>query len=523
MRRLHSATFHLSYAVRAKPFLCAAGILVFALSEGTAADAETIGMAPLRREQPSLTGSGVIVGQPESSPAPGVWQVNPAAVAQPASLFTWIAAGGTATTFPNGVGSESAHANGVGQVLYGGTVGIAPGVQHVRNYEANYYVTNFVQRGVNTPDMIVNNSWIASVSPSMEQAFDSYAANRNVLFVSGMANESSTPPAPASAYNGIGVGLSGAPSSIGPTSDGRAKPDMVVPGYGHTSFATPAVAGAAALLMQAGARGDAGAGTAPLATNSTLIKAMLQNGAAKAAGWSNGVTRPLDARWGAGDLNLYHSWLHLRGGRSPVIATTTVLVDAPHPPTSHAGNSLTRRGWDQATITSTMSSDAIAHYYFNLPGSPGATFLGTATLVWKRASGAASARNLDLFLYHLATTNLVASSQSTIDNVEHLFATNLPPGRYNLQVLKRGGVGQAGTEAYALAFDFISPALTITRSNSAVRIAWPVNQAGLKLESTPSLTPISWQAVTNSPYVTNGQNTVLLPATGSMSYFRLRR
>jgi hypothetical protein len=43
--------------------------------------------------------------------------------------------------------------------------------------------------------------------------------------------------------------------------------------------------------------------------------------------------------------------------------------------------------------------------------------------------------------------------------VEHLYAVGLPPGRYDLQVLKNGSVSKRVTpaEAYALAFEFGPP------------------------------------------------------------------
>ena len=108
-----------------------------------------------------------------------------------------------------------------------------------------------------------------------------------------------------------------------------------------------------------------------------------------------------------------------------------------------------------------MLSDRVAHYYFNLPTNGGA-FSATATLVWKKFAGPLD--NLELFLFDADSNTLVTCSTSSVDNVEHIFAPKLPAGRYDLQVLKRGGAGQMGAESYALAFDFASVKLSVVRS-----------------------------------------------------------
>lgn len=525
MRRLNSQHDGVQSAVLSRPrsVLLASLFLITSAANLRPADPNATGLAALRREQPSLTGAGVPIGHVEA-PYGGdnVFQVNPSFVGQATSLFTWISPTGTADTFPNEVGFESGHANGVGAVFFGLPGGVAMGVQHVRNYDAQHYMDSVLTPLASQPDMVVNNSWVGDVSSARDLLFDNYAATRNVLFVSGMNNAQDTPQAPGSAYNGIGVGNSTGMSSIGPTADGRAKPDIVVTGSELVSYVTPVVSGAAALLIQAAARDDGGAGTAALATNSQTIKALLLNGAVKPPGWTNGITRPLDARWGAGEVNMYHSWLQLRGGRSAPIATITSQSNPTHPPTAHAANNSTLRGWDYSTIASTIPMDAIAHYYFNLTNAGG--FTANVTLVWKRAFGAASAKNLDLFLYRMAGTNLVAVSRSTVDNVEHLFTTNLAPGRYNLQVVRRGGALQQGAESYALAWNFVCPKLVVERDGNNVVLSWPVNETGLVLQSSPSIAPpIQWQAVSATPFYTNGQNAIALPMNGTMTSFRLYR
>jgi hypothetical protein len=281
------------------------------------------------------------------------------------------------------------------------------------------------------------------------------------------------------------------------------------------------VAGAAALLLQAATANDGGAATSAIATNSSVIKALLLNGAVKPTNWTNGVTRPLDARYGAGVLNVYNSDMQLRGGRRMAVATNSVSVGGPHPPTSDTNNVASLRGWDFSSIQSAVLSDRIAHYNFDLPTNA-AAYSATATLVWKKGFGALT--NLDLFLYDTRSNTLVARSTSVVDNVEHLFIPRLPAGRYDLQVLKRG-VALIGSESYALAFDFSPVALTIVRSGSHVTAAWPASPAGFTLEGASSLgaPPGAWQLVDGQAVLSNAMNTVTFPASSSARFLRLVR
>lgn len=416
----------------------------------TASEFEAIGLDQLRLMVPSLTGSGVVVAQPEVN-APG-WQVNPAVVNQPQSLFTWTASAGSTNVFPNSIGAESGHANGVATPFYGLTNGVAPGVAHVHSYEANYFFNSLIVPQVAIPARIVNQSFIFGMEISgIDQDYDDYAARYNTILVSGAGNGGAV-SSPATAYNGIAVGAYGGSSSIGPTVGGRSKPDITAPSS-LTSFSTPQVAGAAALLVQAAARNDGGPGTASSATNAITIKALLLNGASKPPGWTNGNTTPLDARYGAGIVHVGNAYRQLRGGKHSPVVTETVLVGAAHPPAVTSSNLPTRRGWDSQSLSSTVTHHGVAHYFVDLTPVAGRTL--TATLVWNRRLNQVNINNLDLFLYDTASGALVARSESAVDNVEHICVTNLPAARYNLQVLKHGGAGRVtASETYALAFEF---------------------------------------------------------------------
>lgn len=494
-----------------------------------ASDLDTIGVTILNQVDPTLQGTGIVVAQPEADETQGSndFEVDPIIVGQPTNLFTWISASGTATNFPNSVGSESVHANSVGIEFYEPGSGVAPDVSHVYNYDADYFISEYIQSARTFPAVVVNQSFTEGTNdPPIDQDYDNYAANHNVLFLSGTATYDVPICSPASCYNGIAVDVTVGNGTLdsGPTVDGRCKPDITSPGSEATSFATPYVSGAAAVLLQAALRGDGGANT-NAARNISTLKALLLNGAVKPPGWTNAVTRPLDLRFGAGILNVFNSWEQLKGGKNAFIESTSVTDGDPHPPGAKTNNEPVLRGWDCNTLTNSNSShDEINHYYFNLPGSN--SFTLTSTLVWLRHASTTSINNLDLFLYDTANTNLVLCSTSAVDNVQHIYIPSLPPGRYDLQVEKNPNDEVSSGETYALAFEFFNLSLTISQSDTNVVISWPLVPAGFELESTTNLSPpVVWSAVSAPVTVdTNtSQNVVSVPIASGNQFFILQR
>jgi hypothetical protein len=440
----------------------AAAVLFCLAAHGASAATELdlIGVTALRALVPDLAGAGVAVAQAEARVTSGQmdWQVNPAVVSQPVSRFTWFSSAGITSAFPNALGTESAHADQVGNLFYGGTNGVAPGVARVDNYEAGYFYNSAVRSQSAITAKVINQSFVfGSQDAAVDRDYDGFAARYNVLFVSGAGN-SGPVRSPASAYNGLGVGAFGGSSSVGPTADGRSKPDIVAPAV-LSSFSTPLVAGAAALLLQAGTRNEGGEGTSGSARDVRTVKALLLNGATKPADWTNGTMRPLDARHGAGLLNVFNSHCLLRGGKHTATASTTNLAGDAHLPPDITTSLGTRRGWDFVSVSSLVSLDAVKHYLFTLNGSSNPTFTFTATLVWHRQANRNEINDLDLFLFNADDDSLVAASQSPVDNVEHIFVRGLPPARYDLQVVKNGGPTKwvTAVETYALAFEFDPP------------------------------------------------------------------
>jgi hypothetical protein len=495
-----------------------------------ASNLDTIGVTLLRTVTTNINGAGIRVAQVEASSSSLDFEVNPNVVGQPTNLFTYYSTNGSATNFPNSVGTESGHGDSVAANFYGQSGGVATNVAHVDNYDANYFWRSNVDvvQQPNINDPVVNQSFIftgttVSQQQTIDSQYDNYAAQYKMLFVSGIGNGGVVNP-PATCYNGIGVGAYGGGSSTGPTLDnGRTKPDITAPAT-ETSYSTPQVAGAAAVMGQAGLRGDGGSDTNSAADIRT-VKALLLNGAIKPADWTNNAPSPLDTRYGAGVLNVFNSYKQLTGGKRGYIVSTSVSIGNPHPPTGATGTVGVLSGWDFNTNSSSATSDVVKHYYCNVTnGVSNATFTATATLVWNRHRSQTSINNLDLFLYNAISSNLVACSTSLVDNVEHIWLPRLPQGRYDLQVFKSGGATITTNETYALAFEFFSMSLNVAKSGTNVVLKWPVYPTGFILESTTNLiSPILWSTNNPAPAVTNSQNCVTLGATNGNQFFRLRR
>ncbi len=109
---------------------------------------DLIGLTLLRNTTTNINGAGIRVGQAEANlgtnPAASIFEVNPTNVNQPNSLFTYISQSGIANVYTNNVGSNSWHADNVGQVFYGLPNGVATNVAHVDNFDADYYIDHYL-------------------------------------------------------------------------------------------------------------------------------------------------------------------------------------------------------------------------------------------------------------------------------------------------------------------------------------------------------------------------------------------
>lgn len=357
----------------------------------------------------------------------------------------------------SGNGKVSGHASATATIIYGDK-GLAPGIRDVLCFETTHWLgAGFLNAhddlppGLASPVRLFTCSWISDddrfaqdVLARVDQVID----QQGIVVVAGVNNGqgSSLPPVLAGGWNVIAVGNDDGDSSTGPTGSpqpGRAKPDLVAPG-GLTSFATPAVASLVARLMETADVQGIERIIQPLA-----IKAILMASAEKPQGWRQPMHRPLDDRFGAGVPRMdtsYHMLNHRLEAQS-----------LPSP-----------AGWDYREITpgQTMS-------YRLLVAEPLKEF--SVVLTWHRRVESRlvpSSRSTGLerqFTSRLADLDVVvlrsdtqqfvelAASRSRIDNVEHVYLTDLPPGRYDILVTRRDDLPESWDYALAWRLDAAPP------------------------------------------------------------------
>ncbi len=79
---------------------------------GRAQNLDEIGVTLLRAMTTNLDGTGIRVAQAEGEVGtnPPAWEVDPANVGQTASRFSYFSSAGSATVYPNSLGTNSWHA-----------------------------------------------------------------------------------------------------------------------------------------------------------------------------------------------------------------------------------------------------------------------------------------------------------------------------------------------------------------------------------------------------------------------------
>lgn len=375
---------------------------------------------------------------------------------------------------PDRTVTYSTHALDAGLNWYGsGTRGVSPDLSTLVFMEAGRFVNSGALQAmtstapvVNDPVIaalgmpkVINGSWagefsLAEVDIDATRRADYLVDRDGVTIVTPMAwrNDGTLWPTLGQGYNTIQVGLSsGAPLDGKSTVDGtgRVLVDVVVP-VSPISYGMPLVAGAATLIA------DRAQETPSLgnADDPRVVRSLIMTGAEKLAGWSNSSTQPVDLEQGAGELRVNRMYDVLMAGEKTVGSVSEL------------------RGWDLGA-----GGSGVQYYYVdNTMGGAGDL---TVTLTWNRVTGdpgdptgsdrtdaanfttlnsltvlAASAL-ADLSLEVLTTDGIstpltsLAVSDSSLDNVEHIYLQNLAPGRYAI-----GVNGSLGTQ-YALSFNFV--------------------------------------------------------------------
>ncbi|MDC0936287.1 hypothetical protein OAS39_08355 [Pirellulales bacterium] len=352
----------------------------------------------------------------------------------------------------------SNHSAGQARVIISNLDGqsIAPRVNEITVYEANHYLEDVLNIVATAAPLaqnfrVQNHSWIGSYGDRVDEehpknvkalrrfdyAIDSANGGKGMTTVVGVNNAASMPYLLSHAYNSIAVGNSDGSHSVGLTLDddpaiagdnsygpGRLKPDIVssppVAANSTTSTSTSAVSSVAVLLHETA--------TAIDAARAEVIKAQLLAGATKDepefTSWSRTSTQPLDIHYGAGEVNLLNSYKIQRGGRHSATLG---------PPVELAGT----YGWDYGEI----SEREALNYNFVIESGTHVTE-ASIILTWFAEVtdfdiGAPDVANLDLRLFESTSAFKdleIDRSVSEVDNVEHLYLTDLGPGIYTLEV-----------------------------------------------------------------------------------------
>jgi hypothetical protein len=373
----------------------------------------------------------------------------------------------------SGAPGNSGHATLVGQNYYG-LQSFAPDINTIYLYEASHWATGGLLRtnpgapGVPplpTPGGIkcFNNSWIGSFGT---QANDNDCLRRadfivdrdELMVISGTNNGGPQSPLMAYTFNGISVGLAnGAHTSgtvpAGYDGAGRMKPEIVAPNSA-TSFATPMIDAAAALLIETSNTNPGLSGNVN-AKRSETLKATLLAGANHRPGWTNnpvtsgpsrGITlTPFDSVYGVDVVNIDRSHLILTGLEQNGATAVPPAVN------------IIRRGWDLVSIPSLQSR----YWRFRVGGS-GVTPADKISILatWHRTVSPTNMSswtnaNISLTLWrvnekqqletlvgdaglpYFSGGNVISMSNS--DNVEHLYINSLAQGDYVIELKRIDG------------------------------------------------------------------------------------
>lgn len=416
--------------------LCAAGAQADWMSE--------VGFTQLKAELGANmpTGAGITVAQVEAGDGSGNYLPNPTDFS--GKIFTDMSQTGT-----SGI---SAHATYVGDCFYGNS-NMSPGITTIDEYEATDFIDNVLNFGYapapqRMTERVANFSWIGSfgagsADAQVLQRFDYMLTQSHLLAVIATNNGASTtvPTLLTSSYNGITVGRTDGQDAHGYTAvdgAGRIAVDIVAtsPHGAETSYATPTVGSAATLLYQAA---DLDSNLAAARNQPEVIKAILMAGATKSQfpNWTRNSTQPLDLTYGAGELNVYNSYMLLKAGQHSASSTATV----------------SNTGWDYANVTKGSNH----YYYFDVTGNSADQL--SVMLTWDEVitntrsnlwNPTVTLPNLDLKLFSASGFTLgsmIDSSVSAVDNVQCVYQTALLPGRYALEVSSL-----SGSANYALAW-----------------------------------------------------------------------
>jgi len=345
----------------------------------------------------------------------------------------------------------------LGSFLYQGAVPAAEG----RIYEYLDFGEQYVFTQTAPPVDVITASFGFQFENWWTRAVESLIEHEGIPVVASVGNgtNASDPPLyPGASSNTIGVGVvssvnTGDPatdlthfalayperSTLGPTDDGRCKPDVIAPGNclvaradeqrGYTmsgdwsSFATPVTAGVIGLLVQAAQQETALEEALSPKGGSCVLKAILMNSATKLPFWHKGQLSmeddreaPLDLVQGAGMVNAVGAYRLLTAGQM-------LPGDVP------------AAGWD---LNQLDAEERLPQVYRMAVDEPAGKIL-TATLVWnrhysrtypfERLDGTDSDLRVEVWAIDPENSSndlLLDYCDSRVDNVEHIYVPMLP-------------------------------------------------------------------------------------------------
>ncbi len=371
----------------------------------------------------------------------------------------------------------SSHATGVGRRFFGLRTSMSPGIDRIASYRtsnwfgAAFLRLNEIRQPKVTASRVASHAWVGSVSQPEVSPADARALRRvdwlvetdEFFHVVGF-NAGHATPLLGDAFNVLSVSHTAATrfrNTLALDANygaGRARPDLVAPEK-TPSASTGRVASVAALLIGIGhanpslshgvtanRHGDA----IYNAERSEVIKAILLAGADRAtrnysgenvtgyrAAGENRMANGFDRRYGAGQLNVHHSYRLLVAGEQDSVEDQA------------ASGQIATVGFDyDESFGGADGSNRQATYRLSV-GSAGGTL--TVSLVWNidiaggrplAYNATATLRNLDLILYDMSGADpvVVAESASVRDNSENLHVKLDPNHDYMIRV--RPGSGE---------------------------------------------------------------------------------
>lgn len=386
---------------------------------------------------------------------------------------------------------SSSHATSVGRLFYGNIGSQTPGIDTINAYHASDWMMHSYLRalgGSGKPlyeaSRVANHSFVSSLSSEFNadilRRTDWVIDTDEYIQVVGLNNGYSNKELLSHGFNVIAVGRTDGnhPHKTLAVDDiyvvGRTLPTVVAP-MTKTSYATPVVASAAALLAATGK--EPGLSTDPVVQfthnrngdriynpeRSEVVKAAIMSGADRHTrntntgeiidyrkAEENRTTNGLDHRYGAGQVNIYNSYRVISAGEQN---------SAEDEPTG-SGIIMSTAGFDyDPAFGGADGTNATASYY--LTADDQHTLL-TIALVWNLKvdggstssfDGTAALYDLDLTVYDQTDGGTqVAASRGNMENTENIHINLVSGHEYLIQVTPGQGRQPPFDWDYALAW-----------------------------------------------------------------------